>query len=168
MPSHSSRKRLVGGFSLVEVSLALGIASFALMAIIGTLAVAIDSTGRVERSTSAASVAGELLATLREFPNAGNATYSAKFPDFPLPDLTSSNGTLSSGNSTIFLDASGKKVEQAAQASFGLRYEILPDTKITQQADAKARYVTLELWWPPLAPVGVRTRHTVTTGILLP
>jgi len=56
------------GFTLVEVALALGIASFALVSILGLLNVAVDTDGGASRDTTFAAMSNHVMNDLRSMP----------------------------------------------------------------------------------------------------
>lgn len=55
-------------FSLVEVTVALGIASIALLAVVGLLGTAIETSGDAGQDTALAAMAGQVLGELRAAP----------------------------------------------------------------------------------------------------
>ena len=69
-----------GAFSLVEVTLALGIAAFCLLAIFGLLPVGIKSHQDAIRQTAATGIATGIMADLRATPNATSANYQITIP----------------------------------------------------------------------------------------
>ena len=66
--------RSSGAFSLVEVTLALGIAAFCLLAIFGLLPVGIKSHQDAIRQTAATGIATGIMADLRATPNTNTTT----------------------------------------------------------------------------------------------
>lgn len=66
------------GFSLVEVTLALGIAAFSLLAIFGLLPVGVKSHRNAIEQTAAAGIATGIFADLRATPNANSTTANYK------------------------------------------------------------------------------------------
>lgn len=82
-------QRSNGGFSLVEIVLAMGVFSIAIVAIIGLFPTALNSAQRARAETSAAMVARAIMADLRAHPfdqarlqnggSVGNPTYSNAF-----------------------------------------------------------------------------------------
>jgi len=71
------------GFSLVEVTVALGIAAFCLLAIFGLLPVGIKSHQNAIAQTAAAGIATGIFADLRATPNTNTTTacYGIKIPE---------------------------------------------------------------------------------------
>jgi len=71
-------KRL--GFSLVEVTLALGIASVALLSVVGLLSVAMDTSGDAGQDTSLAAMASQVMGDLHAAPFDGLGQASPRTP----------------------------------------------------------------------------------------
>lgn len=71
---YSLRHSLKSGFSLVEVTLALGISAFCLTSILGLLPVGINSNQTSIEQTCAASIVRAILCDLRGMPAAGNTS----------------------------------------------------------------------------------------------
>ncbi len=67
--------RIRGGFSLVEIVMALGIVSFAIVGIMGLFPVAMKSALESQRETRAAQIAQQIFSDLRSGPP--NSTYVA-------------------------------------------------------------------------------------------
>jgi Tfp pilus assembly protein PilV len=61
-------RRISAGFSLVEVALALGVAAFALVAIIGLIPIGLNSNQASSEQTAAAGLSAEIIADLRVTP----------------------------------------------------------------------------------------------------
>ena len=87
VPTH----RLVAGFSLVEVTLALGVAAFCLVAILGMIPVGLTSSQNATAQTGAVSILRAVAADLRDtaLANAsGGATPASPHYGFKVPDTT--------------------------------------------------------------------------------
>jgi type II secretory pathway component PulJ len=83
---HSSGHAVRAGFSLVEVTLALGIAAFCLVTLFGLMPVGISSNQTSVEQTFAAGVAGRVAADLRNTPPpAGGATSATSSLGFAIP-----------------------------------------------------------------------------------
>ncbi|MBC8002382.1 MAG: hypothetical protein H7X97_07315, partial [Opitutaceae bacterium] len=70
-----------GGFSLVEITLALGIAAFAITAIVGLLSITLQTSKSAMDDTLLAKMTGDLVNTLRkqDFSNIKNASTNVFF-----------------------------------------------------------------------------------------
>ena len=137
-------------FSLVEVTLALGVAGFALVAIFGLLPIGLNSNQASFQQTAAANLATEILADLRLVPSAAaiaraaastpSVTLSSKSPKYQVDAAVT-------GNTSIYLDDSGTP-QTMAQA----RYKAA--VSLTQPIAAQQRTATsgsIVISWPPAA-----------------
>jgi prepilin-type N-terminal cleavage/methylation domain-containing protein len=150
------------GFSLVEVAVALGIVSLILTALLGGIAAASRSTSASSNSQLAATLADEILATLKNDPAARNT-----MDDFPIPALSANITTTVSANLTI--NGAGRETTSPRDAAFKLSYTIVPEPNApTDSPLSKIRYVTLDLKWPPQAAAKSQSMHRITTAVLLP
>jgi len=122
------------GFSLVEVTLAVGIAGFCLIAILGLLPIGLKSNSVAIEQTKAVSVIGGIAADLRNTPR--SATKSPRYQiDLPLAGLK-----------TIYLTEDGVAVAQAGDA----RYQVV----ISASAGSSGRMATrlnVKASWPAQA-----------------
>jgi uncharacterized protein (TIGR02598 family) len=97
------------GFSLVEVTLAMGIAAFCLLVIFALLPTGLNSNQTSIQQTEAASLAAALVADLRATPVTSNSSPTYKLD----PGTVTAKGT----NATIYLFTSGKKAGSASEAA---------------------------------------------------
>jgi uncharacterized protein (TIGR02598 family) len=95
----SGRRR---GFSLAELSIALGIAAFALIAIFGLLPVGVGSNNASIRQTEAVNLATGLIEDLRQAPP-GAGSLSARYQ---IP--------LNQSSAEFFISRSGESVPESA------------------------------------------------------
>ncbi len=121
------------GFSLVEVTLALGIAGFSLLAIFGLLPVGITSHRNALEQTAAAGIATGIFADLRATPNAETTTPNYK--------ITIPNST------RLFLREDGSV---DASGGAGSRYIATITFTVPSQSKA-ATLVHLLITWPAAA-----------------
>lgn len=87
------------GFSLVEVVLALGVASFALMTMFGTMAVGLTAIKDASDDTLHAQIMAQVASTVQQT------------PFNTLESFVSSDGT-------VYFDQSGQKVDSAGQSIY--------------------------------------------------
>lgn len=125
------------GFSLVEVTLALGIAAFCLVAIFGLLPVGLNSNRAAIEQTAAAGVAQAIIADLRATQNSNPSTATSKLFYIPVPAVSASKTM-----TTIYLREDGS-VAQAGN----------PPTTVNLDADASQnpRYRATLSFYPPAA-----------------
>mgnify|MGYP002633206088 CR=1 FL=1 len=132
-------------FSLVEIVIALGIMSFALLSLVGLASIGMQRSGDSRKLQEAASVANRILQMRRSAPEA-NASGTLFDPaTFPLPPFTSSV------SQTNYLTATGALTASATSddATYGLAVTITaPDP--AQRAIVTSK-VSLEIFWPPTA-----------------
>lgn len=90
-PPSSSRH---AGFSLIEVTLAIGVAAFCLVAIMGLFPVGLNANQASLQGTLAADVATRIFADLRTTPLAGGTASHLYAIAFPSPGLSSTTTML--------------------------------------------------------------------------
>lgn len=123
-------------FSLVEVTMALGIAAFSLLAIFGLLPVGIKSHRNAIEQTAAAGIATGIIADLRATPNTNSTTanYSITIPD----------------STQIHLREDGSR-----DSSSGAEARYLATITFTVPSQPKAAtLVHLLITWPAAADIG--------------
>lgn len=145
---HSPFCILHSAFSLVEIVIAVGIFSFVIVAVMGTMSVALSSTRDSEMKLSATHTAAAIIGTLKANPT--NRTDTTIFPN-----------TLTGSGSNIFVDRQGRTTDQAG-AAFKLAW------KISTNISTNLYFCNIELAWPPNAPTNTVSSHRVATSILLP
>lgn len=149
-------------FSLVEIMIALGIFSFVIVAIMGTMTVALNSTRDSEMKLRAAHVGTAIMGQLKA--NTTNIPTSF-FPYGAYTNLTELPGTDESPTN-LFVDRQGLKVSSAtdSNAAFRLAWRMTRDAEMTNLV-----YCYLDLTWPPAAAsTNAKGSHRVASTILLP
>ena len=127
------------GFSLVEVTLALGIASFCLIAVLGLMPVGIQTNRNATCQTAATNLMATVVADLRATPKTVN---------------TSSQFAITFGvNSTLYFDATGQFTTSLSTNS---RYQL----NITWSGSTGLRYADLKVMWPAAATAANATGST--------
>ncbi|MGC1320579.1 MAG: Verru_Chthon cassette protein B [Candidatus Udaeobacter sp.] len=121
------------GFSLIEVTLALGIAAFCLIAVFGLMPVAVMTNRNATSRTAATNLMAAVIADLRAIPT--TKTTSAQFGI--------SYGT--SGTQTLYFDGSGT-ASTVLTANSRYRLDITWNTPPTGLA-----YADVKVWWPAAA-----------------
>jgi uncharacterized protein (TIGR02598 family) len=118
-------------FSLVEVTLALGIAAFCLIAIFGLMPVGVQTNRNTTSQTAATNIVAAVVADLRATPTTTN---------------TSSQFAITFGtNKTLFFDGTGQFTTTLGANS---RYQL----NITwNSAPSGLRYADLKVTWPAAA-----------------
>ena len=117
-------------FSLVEVTLALGIAAFCLITVIGIIPVGVQTTRSATSQTAATNIMAAVIADLRATPTTSNIS-----TQFVITLAT--NGT-----QTRYFDGSGTPSTSVTANS---RYRV----DITWlAAPTGLRYADVKVWWP--------------------
>ena len=131
------------GFSLVEVTLAIGLAGFALLAIFGMLPVGLSTNQASIQQTEAANIVTGIVADLRQVANVGaiaaNTSLSSISPKYGID--------AAGAGSTIFIDESGALVNTAAQA----RYKAVAQFTQPSAGQRTATYGSVIISWPAAA-----------------
>jgi uncharacterized protein (TIGR02598 family) len=123
-----SRDLKNAAFSLVEVTLALGIAAFCLIAVFGLMPMGVQTNRNATSQTAAANIMAAVVADLRATPKA--ATQSTQF--------RITFGT----NTTLYFDGSG---QFATSPGANSRYQL----DLTWSGSTGLRYADLKVTWPP-------------------
>jgi type II secretory pathway pseudopilin PulG len=154
----SRRKRRRGvAFTLIEVVVALGIFTFAIVAIAGLFVVGV-STNKDSDQIQAANIASLLISTRRAVPT--NSINNFALP--PLNATYSSAGTFLTNTGGVALDGTTN-----GTPAYNLYYQVGTNAA----TGAHLAQVHLMLWGPPVAPMPTNNlsgRYEVTTQVALP
>jgi uncharacterized protein (TIGR02598 family) len=126
-------------FSLVEVTLALGVAAFCLLALFGLIPVSIQTNRNATNQTAATSIIASVVADLRATPTA-NPT-SSQF------------GITFGTNATLYFDDAGQATTSQTANS---RYQL----NVTWSGSSALRYADLKVTWPATATAANVTGST--------
>lgn len=152
-------------FSLVEVVMALGITSFALMAMLGLFTTGLKSSTESEKQMQAANLASLMLSRRQVAPT--NSISNPAGKSFALPPLNVAYGKAYNNGNTLtnYVDTGGF-ITTADKAAFTITCQI-GTTPITGD---KVAQVYMMLTWPPRAdPAGTQVgRYELTSFIPLP
>ncbi len=122
------------GFSLVEVALAIGVASFCLLAICGLLPVGVDSTRDSHHHTAAATLATMIVSDLRSTPL---ATATSPFYAISVP-----------GQTTLYLNEDGSKIGSPTAGDGGPVYRAtLTVTSPSGSTPREATTASIQITW---------------------
>jgi uncharacterized protein (TIGR02598 family) len=158
------------GFSLVEVVLALGVASIALVTIIGLLGVAVNTSGSAGHDTLLVAMTNEVLNDLRaaEFDGLWKALPRAEKK--PTPAATS----VAWADSTYYFSNEGALVDAAKAADFATMYQCVvkktpdPTSQLTPTSPYNLVKLQLTFTWPVSAnsdPAKRPNRQTIYASI---
>lgn len=148
------------GFSLVEVTLALGVASVCLIAIFGLLPVGLRTNQDAAQEVAAGDILGTVMADLRATPATtprGEATASQQFainiPANPVSEATTS---------TLFFSGEG---QFSASVNSESRYR-LTITFLPNAGSRSATLAHLKMTWPAAAsPVNATSSAEIFLGL---
>jgi hypothetical protein len=118
-----------GSFSLVELTLALGVASFCLIAVSGLLPVGIRTSQDAISETASASILSAVIADLRATPET-----TATSPQF---------GLTFGSPATLYLDSNGRSATMTAS-----RYRLTISFPANPTGLYAATFAHLEVSWP--------------------
>jgi uncharacterized protein (TIGR02598 family) len=156
------RRRPHTGFSLVEVVIALGIVSFAVLAIVGMMPMALKSAQESMRETDATLIAQRIFAELKTGSGA-NRTLTISPNGIPHPLALSANSTnnlafTQDGMPQAFLASTNSP--QDAFYDFYAQISVFTNTGITNLSR-----VQIDIAAPAAAPAANRTTNSFTTLI---
>jgi uncharacterized protein (TIGR02598 family) len=123
--------RSASGFSLIEVTLALGVAAFCLIAVFGLLPIGVQTNRNATSQTAATSVMAAVIADLRATPtfNTTSTQFGITFGTNPPP---------------LYFDGTGQFTTSLGTNS---RYQL----NVTWSGSAGLRYADLKVTWPAAA-----------------
>jgi type II secretory pathway pseudopilin PulG len=125
------KKRSASAFSLVEVTLALGIAAFCLIAIFGLMPVGVQTNRKASSQTAASNIMTAVVTDLRATPK----TY---------PTSTQFGIPFGTNPPTLYFDGSGQVTTSPGTNS---RYQL----NLTWFGSTGLRYADLKVTWPAAA-----------------
>ena len=123
------------GFSLVEVTLALGVAAFCLIAIFGLLPIGIQLNQNAVSQTVAASLLSSIVADLCATPKAN--------PTSPLYDITFGTAKL------VYFDGEGRSVSPT-DPNASPRYRVTITFHTSPAGAFAPTFASLKVTWPAL------------------
>lgn len=143
----SRRNHFFAGFSLVEVTLALGIAAFCLLALFGLLPLGLQANQNSISQAAAASVLSSVIADLRATPRTS---------------LTSSQYEITFGVAkSLYFDGEGRSVAPT-DPNATPRYRVTISFPASPAGTFAPTFVNLKLTWPAL----VDPATTTPTGLV--
>jgi uncharacterized protein (TIGR02598 family) len=169
MQHQQSHRTNPEGFSLIEVTIAIGLVSFVLVALIGLLSLGIKTRGEGVRKTAQAKIVQYLQDQLPL-----RAWNTSAPTDFGFRALKNFAGGIAA-NPVLFFDVNGSEVPAANTNDRYFQATILVDREpIANLASpssppansvAQALQVRSVIEWPVAAPTNTRERITVRTGL---
>jgi uncharacterized protein (TIGR02598 family) len=123
-------KRFTSAFSLVELTVAIGIAAFCLIAVFGLVPVGVQTNRNATSQTAATNLMAAVVADLRATPK--TVAVSSQF------------GITFGTNTTLYFDGSGQFTTSPGANS---RYQV----NVTWYGTSGLRYADLKVTWPAAA-----------------
>jgi type II secretory pathway pseudopilin PulG len=166
-------RRDIQAFSLIEVVVALAVFVFAGVALVGVLAVGIQSNRDSKEQLQAANIAECICATRRATPMT-DFTVSTSQPGFPLPVLYSSTWspsyTTNNFTTPTYLTWDGTTTTLASgNARFGFLFNITAPTNYVSGITPGRSTVYMSLYWPAQASAAAAPGHfELNTTFALP
>jgi Tfp pilus assembly protein PilV len=139
------RNHSIAGFSLVEVTLALGVASFSLLTFFGLLSVGVNSNRTSSEQTAATNILTSIVSDIRSTPNPlpkGSQRNSTVF-GITIP---ASNAVSSTTPSTLYI---GENAELTTENAARYRLTFWTTASTTTKPETIVR---LLITWPAKAP----------------
>jgi len=133
------KERFTSGFSLVELTLALGIAAFCLIAVFGLLPVGVQTNRNATSQTAATNIMAAVVSDLRATP-----TFNTTSTEFGITFGT---------NATLYFDGSGQFTTSLSANS---RYQL----NVTWYGSTGLRYADVKVTWPAAATTANATGST--------
>jgi uncharacterized protein (TIGR02598 family) len=131
------------GFSLVEVTLALGIAAFCLVAIFGLLPVGLNTSQSASQQTGANGILSAVISDLRATPPTQPPGLAVSSQEYSIP-IPANPVSSPPDPVTVFFSEAGGKVLTAPEARYRLTVQFLPNGS----SAAAATFVNLKVSWP--------------------
>ena len=167
MKIFSTRAR--GGFSLVEVVLALGLVSFVLVAVLGLFSVGLRGTQESDATIDASNLAAEMLGKRLASPTNELPALAGKAFGLPrIPALETLPSAPTWNRTPVIVGRGGYEATDADRA-YRVTYDYWRDTNATFSPNSRMVKVHIFLSAPPDAPLATAsTRYEVMTSYLVP
>jgi len=137
--------RRVHAFSLVEVTLALGVAAFCLLAVFGLMPIGVQTNRNATSQTAAANIMASVLADIRTTAKATPSATPSPLYNISVPARGDSNAT----PQTLYFDGTGQFTISLGANS---RYQLNVTFPANPDPGAfKPTYVAVKVTWPAAA-----------------
>jgi uncharacterized protein (TIGR02598 family) len=154
------RQERTSAFSLVEVTLALGIAAFCLIAVFGLMPVGVQTNRNATSQTAATSILSNVIADIRATPN--TSTTSSQFAiSLPANAASPPDPPPCSGTQTLYFNGEG---QAAGALGANSRYRLTVTFVRNTAGATAATYAKLKVTWPaPVDPCATTLGGSVET-----
>jgi len=150
------------GFSLVEVVIALGIVSFAVLAIVGMMPMALKSAQESMRETDATLIAQRIFSELKTGSGGNRSITTDTNTGTQAINLTANNST----NNFLAFKGNGTVQTNATTAPANADYDFFAQISVfTNTGVANLSRVQIDITAPAAAPPTARTTNSFTTLI---
>jgi uncharacterized protein (TIGR02598 family) len=129
------KKEFTAGFSLVELTLALGIAAFCLIALFGLVPIGVQTNRNATSQTAATNILSAVVADLRATP-----TFNTTSTEFGIIFGTD-RCAVGCSQTPLYFDSAGQTTSLGANS----RYQV----NVTWSGSSGLRYADLKVTWPP-------------------
>jgi uncharacterized protein (TIGR02598 family) len=150
------KKRFTSAFSLVEVTLALGVAAFCLLALFGLMPVGVQTNRNATSQTAGTNIIGAVVADLRATPLTippGGATTSLQY-QIPIPQ-----NPVTASTTTIFFAQDGTFSTTMQPSS---RYRLTVTFAPNGPGTHNPTYADVRVTWPaPVDPAAITPSGSV-------
>jgi uncharacterized protein (TIGR02598 family) len=137
------RSYTIAAFSLVEVTLSLGIAAFCLLAVFGLMPVGVQTNRNATSQTGATNIMATVVADLRATPK--DVTTSTQFA-ISIPDpATPADPAPCSGSQTLYFNGEGQAATSIGTDS---RYRLIVTFVRNSAGSTATTYARLKVTWP--------------------
>jgi uncharacterized protein (TIGR02598 family) len=153
-------------FSLVEVVLSLGIATFCLLILLGMLPIGLNSSQSSREETAALNIASRISADLQSLPKGKTASND----HWNMDGLTVPEAGDSPQNQTIYYSDTLPNFQNTRDNTtrYRITAKLTPPTNVSGGTQHTASYIHLLVSWPPqLDPAIARPAGSIATIVAL-
>jgi Tfp pilus assembly protein PilV len=153
------KSRSIFGFSLVEVTMALGIAAFCLIAVMGIVPVGVQTNRNAKSQTAATNIMAAVIADLRATPRTNNTSLQLAIP------FGTNTTRYFDSQAQCSCDSAGLQRPNPLTRSCSLTWNpaLQPRYRLDitwSSAPAGLRYADVKVWWPAAATAANATAAT--------
>lgn len=154
-------------FSLVEVTVALGIASFCLIAIVGLLPVGLNSVSNAREEAAAAVVMEQMASAIRNASSVGAANAGSYVALAPYTNLVWTNGGPSLTMNFTDLSRGGVPGAQGVNQRLRACVQITPASSLTAASSALVSIAwPVQAQWNPASNTWSNAQGSVSTWLI--
>jgi uncharacterized protein (TIGR02598 family) len=162
----SVKHRGAGGFTLVEIALAMAIFSFALVSMLGLLSVGLKNSRKASIQIAAANVLSTIAADLQssQISNVSNGEYTATSQKLKIKALVMANGaTQITYPAPLIVDEACTPVNPSDSQGLVKTFRV-----ILSAAEPSVRAVRVQIQWPSTTPESAQPEGSLNSLVALP